>query len=509
MTTLGGRPPLAVLAFDMAHPDLLRQGAREGWLPALASVMGRGCWGRLAGPEMVLEVPIWATAWSGLSPEVHGFYNHFQLKPGTYEIHRLTFEEIRATPFWAELRGAGRPVAVLDAPDAPCVPGLLGEQLANFATHYPIGKPQADPPDLLGEASKVFGGPVINIDSPVNSFRQDRQALRTYLARAERRGELCRRVLGRGPFDLFVAVFAESHSASHRFWKYRPEAMPQGSPLAGAIREAYQAVDLQVGRLLAKLPAQANVVVLSPMGLRDLHPITSLMEDFCRRLGYHADRPAGRHTLTPRALIRRALPLRWRRALRRLLPASAQDNLLADKYASSTDWSRTTVFSIPSLYVGLLRVNLRGREPQGSVSPGPEYERLLDRVSEDLRQLIDPEDGQPAVRRILRAADISGGGAPDCLPDLIVDWRTRAKLRTRVFHPRAVLRQGPQEYLRANDHDQEGFLAAAGPGVAGRGDIGQLSLLDLAPTCLSLLGLPAPTRMTGCPAAALLGTAQQ
>jgi arylsulfatase A-like enzyme len=51
-----------------------------------------------------------------------------------------------------------------------------------------------------------------------------------------------------------------------------------------------------------------------------------------------------------------------------------------------------------------------------------------------------------------------------------------------------------------------GFIAAHGPAIGGRGDLGEVDLLDLAPTFLTLMGLPPPETMGGCPINALLQT---
>ena len=42
-----------------------------------------------------------------------------------------------------------------------------------------------------------------------------------------------------------------------------------------------------------------------------------------------------------------------------------------------------------------------------------------------------------------------------------------------------------------------GFVAAAGNSIAPRGDIGEISLLDLAPTFLDLMGVNVPENLRG------------
>ncbi len=67
----------------------------------------------------------------------------------------------------------------------------------------------------------------------------------------------------------------------------------------------------------------------------------------------------------------------------------------------------------------------------------------------------------------------------------------------RVVHPQAVLVQERPQYCPDNQEKLSGFFAAAGPSIVGRGAIGDLALLDLAPTFLSLLDEPAPPEFSG------------
>jgi hypothetical protein len=66
-----------------------------------------------------------------------------------------------------------------------------------------------------------------------------------------------------------------------------------------------------------------------------------------------------------------------------------------------------------------------------------------------------------------------------------------------VVHPRTELTQQEPSYFRGSYHSHDGFLAAAGPLIQARGALGDVSLLDVAPTCLALLGQAIPQSLTG------------
>ena len=268
-----------------------------------------------------------------------------------------------------------------------------------------------------------------------------------------------------------------------------------GQEFANTIRDVYQAIDRQLGLLLAQMPASTNVFVLSSIGLADQYPTSGLMEDFCRQLGYQA-RPEPKRNFsdgalapgTARDMADLAEPVSFTRIPRTALRAAVP---------RQRRWQKTTAFAIPSLYIGFLRVNLRGREPEGIVEPGAEYDALLQRLETDLRQLIDPQTGQPAIEKVVRAGELYGCEPPEVLPDLIVHWKPSTHFLDHVLHPKAELTQKKPEFFRESEHTSHGFLAAAGPAIQNRGQIADVQVLDLAPTFLALLGEPKCEQMTG------------
>lgn len=497
--------PLVILGFDAGDPDLLQRWASEGHLPTLASIMKRGFWTKLTGPELLSPHGRWLSLLSGISPSEHGYYYFRRLKPGTYGLEDVTARDAAALPFWSHVRGRAKRVAIIDAPDTDSLRGLAGIQLANWNVHHSSFPPSTEPAELLQEVRRVFGPPFAISE---RGLPDDQQIYRRLLERTKKQGALGRHLLSQDHYDLVVVVFSESHPAGHMLWQYRrkahsPHAAAEGSGLTHALREVYQEIDRQMGLLLAQLPHEANVFILSSTGLEDLYPTIGLIEDFCRKLGYQASSNRSSPSLKPMAMLRRVVPKDWRTALSRYLPGTVRQRLRNDFYYGDTDWGKTTAFPIPSAYTSFLRVNLRGREPEGIVKPGAEYEALLDRLGEDLLQLVDPETGAPAVKQVTRTVEAFHCVPPASLPDLFVEWKPGAHFMQRLVHPRAELLRPKLQLFRTNNHSSNSFMAAAGPSIQARGALDGISPLDLAPTFLSLMGEPIPAILTGKPIEAL------
>lgn len=497
--------PLVVLGLDVGDPESLVAWAREGHLPAIASILERGCWGTTGGPDLACEHGVWLSLVSGVSLARHGFYYFRQLVPGTYDLRPVTERDAAARPFWARFRDGRRKVAIVDVPHTAPDAEVAGLQVADWAVHNAQFPPSSHPAGLVGELERRHGASA-RIDEALESdAAEDARIYRRLLDRIERKGALCRDVLSRDRFDLVFLAFGETHTGTHQLWKYRPGAPgagPEGE-LTHAIRDVYRAVDRELGRLIALAPEGANVCIVSSTGMEDHYPMGGLAESFCRRLGYQATPPSGANRARPIDLFRRAVPESWRVALSRSLPREARERLLSDRFRAGTDWPATTAFAIPSAYTGFVRVNLRGREPAGAVEPGAAYDALLDRLEADVAAVADPRTGRPAVRRIVRIGEAFGCGAPDVLPDLFVEWEAAPYFVERATHPKGELTQTRPEFYRGSDHSARGFCAFAGPDVARRGDLGEVSLLDLAPTFLALLGEPPADEMAGRP---FLGT---
>jgi predicted AlkP superfamily phosphohydrolase/phosphomutase len=500
--TLKSSIPLWIFGLDTGDVEMIRHWVRQGHLPAIGSLLGRGCWAVVSGPEMVAEYGAALTLFSGVSRPDHGYYYMRQLQPGTYNLVRVDPEDVQgAPPFWAHLAGANRRVLIIDVPDIALVPGLPGCQISNWGTHHSPRDPATEPPELLREVLEV-AGPRIRADvDPDSTFEKDQQLLQTWRQRAKARGRLCRRLLQEGSFDLINITFSETDPATTQFWKYREDAKGQGrvpgTSLRHAIRETFEVIDRELASLLALLPSEANVIFYCLYGQEDNYPPCTLTEEFCRKLGYHVARPPAPGSFRLLDLARRFVPQSIRLRISRRLPAGMQENLLASQLLRGTDWSRTRAFAIPSLYTGFIRVNLRGREPQGIVSSGQEYRRLLDDLENDLRQLQDPVDGQPAVRRVHRSTALFGKEPPWRLPDLFVEWKPSAHLMERILHSRGELRQPRPSYCSESQESLQGLLIAAGPSIRRQGFQGEISVLDVAPTCLRLLGRPVPSSMKG------------
>jgi predicted AlkP superfamily phosphohydrolase/phosphomutase len=172
-----------------------------------------------------------------------------------------------------------------------------------------------------------------------------------------------------------------------------------------------------------------------------------------------------------------------------------RDQLGAREQAANIDWSKTRAFTLPSDLEGCIRINLKGREPQGIVEPGREYRELCEEIRARLVGLQDPNTGVPAARRVWVRNEIYPGERQEQLPDLIVTWNDAAPFKS-LAAPDIGTIEGETADLRPGTHSPYGFLLAVGAGLP-QGQQARGHLVDVAPTVMELLGLSVPAGLDG------------
>jgi predicted AlkP superfamily phosphohydrolase/phosphomutase len=132
-----------------------------------------------------------------------------------------------------------------------------------------------------------------------------------------------------------------------------------------------------------------------------------------------------------------------------------------------------------------IRINVQGREPAGVVAPGREYEELCAALEAELLMLVNVETGKPAVRRVLRPAELFEGPNVALMPDLLVEWHQESPIRS-LASPTVGRFDGELGRHRTGDHRRDGLLLSRHPTITSRTE-DVVDSRDLAPTIYTLL----------------------
>jgi len=87
------------------------------------------------------------------------------------------------------------------------------------------------------------------------------------------------------------------------------------------------------------------------------------------------------------------------------------------QFWENVDWSKTRAYAMG---LGEVYINVKGREAQGIVEPGPVYEALKQELKAKMVAMIDPETGEHPVRRVVTREESFRKFDPNMIPDLFV-----------------------------------------------------------------------------------------
>ena len=516
---------VVVLGFDACEVTLVERWAREGLLPNFARLAARSRQWQLASPMTSLPGAIWPEINTGRRAAKDGhFYVPNRLRTGESRLRATRPDEMDAERyFWSIAGRAGRRVAVIDPVQAVPARGLDGVQLFEWGLHDRAFDVQSEPPEYLERLRARFGDhPVRSCDrhgESVEGYRRLRDGL---LQGARCKAEFASELAAAERWDLFFCTFSESHCAGHQFWHFGDPRhpwhdRPAPDDVRHALRDVYAAIDAGVGRVLDAAGADATVLAVFSHGMDLYFDGPQLLPEVLARLGYgsggaHAGgrlmRAARRYvTYLPRpvkAVIKHAV----RHAALRAPIAAA--GCLVDPF----DSPQTRAAFVYNNRCGAVRLNLRGREPHGTIAPA-DAPRVLEQLANELRALRDPASGEPIVAETFTAAARFGAGHHPDLPDLMVVFRTDlgmletcespsvGRVHVPVYHPHAP---------RSGDHTPHSRCWASGQGVDPRAATADGHVCDIAATVLALLEVPLPSDLDGAPllaAPAAPGTGQE
>jgi len=497
--------PVVIVGWDGASFDVIEPWLAAGELPNLQRLMAEGVSGKLRSTIHPMSGPAWASFMTGKNPGQHGIFDWTRHVDGQYEPSLVNSASLHSKTMWEIANEAGRQVGVVNVPVTYPPRALNGYLVSGLLT--PSVKSQFTyPPALADELHRAADGYVIHGQA---WYVEGKEApcIEDTLTTLEKRGRAVLHLLREHPCDLNVFVFTATDSIQHRFWKYMdpdfPGYKPEYARHADAVLRVFRQADEILGQILSHLPPDGAVMVMSDHGAGPLHKLI-FVNRWLMELGLLKlkDRRA---THLKRWLVRNRVLIRGYNVLSKIgltnlylrIPRAQRSRVVSSFLTpDDVDWSRTKAYATGDF--GQIRVNLRGREPEGIVAPGQEYEDLVAFITEKLYELEDPETGERVVDRVYRKDEIYSGGCLDLAPDLLFAAQEYAYISSKHFgfeEDELIVRS---DYANSGNHRQDGIFVAWKKGGIKRGEtVCGAEIIDVAPTALYLMGVPIPDDMDG------------
>lgn len=496
---------ILVIGLDAADLDLIEPWAAAGHLPHIAALLRQGAYAPMRSTLPVMSPPAWTSLISGLNPGKHGIYDFVRLLPGSYRLTSTRRDQTSFKTIFDYASEHDRQMIALNIPLTYPPASVRGVMVAGLGA--PSTGNFAHPPALRDEL--LSWGYRLDLDVEYAPGREQ-EWLVDLAAVTRSQTDAMLRLMQREPWDLAMIVYRAIDEVETFFWHHMDPTHPQHDPeqarrFGPAILKVHRLMDEEIGRLVAAAGPETTIALVSDHGggaahrevflniwleqqgwlkRRPPHPLNQARKTVMRRLGLTRENLAPKLDWPLAHWVRKQIPMRLQH---RLVPEASVT--LADV----VDWSQTRAYSFGN--IGQIFVNLRGREPEGIVAPGEEYERLLDEITAALFELKD--EGRPVVDAVYRRTEIYHGPYADYGPDLNVimrgmtytaqSWREMAG--TQIF--------GVSGTHYTGIHRPVGMMALSGPAIPAYGRQAEVQIVDIAPTLLWLLGLPISADIDG------------
>ena len=502
-----------VLGLDGADLDAVLAFG-PGRLPNLHALMARGAYAHLESVKPEATLPNWTTFLTGVDPGRHGVFD-FTVRDG----HSVRFVggTLRAAPtIWKRLDKLGHACAVIGFP-ATYPPEQLEHGYFVSGWDAPVAfaadRSFVHPPTLYDDIVSRFGE--IRFDD-VDEFDADEDGWHARLPaalerRIGRRLELARFLLDAKPWHAFAIYFGEIDTGSHHLASLCDANSPR-NPHPGhaedGLARVYAAIDAAVGALVAQAGEDVEITIVSDHGSGSASDKVLYLNRALERAGLFAFTPSragGAIMKRAKDLALTMIPPRLRDRIFRMGGAILPSWLESRARFAGIDWARTRAFSDELNYFPAVWLNLRGREPHGTVDEA-DREAVRREVRSALLALRDPFTNAPIVADVIAREVLYDGPYVERAPDLVVILALDAGYTYNVLPsggPGEVVRRlrsdellGRKGRSMPGSHRPFGLFVAAGPSIA---DVGRIDakIADATATLLVRMGCRVPDEMCG------------
>lgn len=284
-----------------------------------------------------------------------------------------------------------------------------------------------------------------------------------------------------GSWDLLIGVIEATDRVQHMMWRHRDSTHPMhtaaGAEAYGdAILRIYRRSDQLIGEVLDQIGADTTLMIVSDHGFHSWRKAVNL-NSWLVQNGF--------------------MVLKGQQ--------QSKDKTLGDLFSGGeffehVDWSKTRAYAMG---LGQIYFNLRGREPEGIVSTGAEYQTLATDLSARLKaDFRDPDTGELIVKNVYKRDDVYTGEFLHNASDLQVGFADGYRVSWQT-----TLGGAPAELVYPNmkrwsgDHGGYDFADTAGVLITNRPIVtdatGRANIIDIAPTVLGFYGVQAPQTIDG------------
>ncbi|MFC1514300.1 alkaline phosphatase family protein [Candidatus Omnitrophota bacterium] len=496
---------VVVIGLDGGTFDLILPWIEEGRLPHFKKILSRASSGDLDAGASPQTGICWSTFITGCNLGKHGIYDFYVMDTtGSHNRPKPVSISHRDMPsLWSIISRQNKKVAVFNVPMTYPPEEVNGIMASGFQS--PPGSNDFTYPLALRKELDQVSGAYSIYPEGVSPETDLIGYLDAALAVTDKQFKAIDHFLAKGDWDLLMYVFQQTDILQHFYWHFMDTTHPlskEDARLKNAIREMYEKVDEHLGEVLERLGEDRCLIMMSDHGVgpgyRRFWLNNWLMKEGYLKLkgGFSGfiKQQLFKMDIAEADLFNFFLKDSFIGKIRTFFTGKEvqRKNRFFYKF-SDIDWSKTKAYCTA---YNQLSINLKGREPEGVVSPGDEYQALRDELITKLKAVISPLTDKPMMTEIYKKEDIYWGHQLQSLPDIIYvcdDFKTRSLGGYKIGSSK-IMDTSP--YLSGH-HRRNGMLILYGEPFKPEFKVEGAKLTDLAPTILFLLGLEIPRDMDG------------
>ncbi|MCX8109999.1 MAG: alkaline phosphatase family protein [Syntrophorhabdaceae bacterium] len=479
-----------VIGLDGAGFFLVQDWMKKGYLPNLKKIYEKGVFAILNSSFVPITPIAWTSITTGKNSGKHGIFDWSVRKGNGYEYDIVCSAHCRAERLWGILNRYGFSTGVFNIP-ITYPPDDVDEFFVSGFDTPSIDSDFTRPKKLKDKLLKNIKDYELFAEVGYTAGEEKKYAevLKRHL-KAKR--DAINFLLDEYDCDFSIFVVMELDHLHHKLWRF----VEKESDIA---IEVYALADEIVGDILSRKPDD-NIFVVSDHGGGRLEGVVYLNRWLMKEgLLSVFDSPMLRvkYLLSRSDIIAKTyriiskLGLGW---IKRFLSKETQE-MFATSFISfkDIDWSKTRAFAMGEF--GQIYIHEEGRFEKGIVNK-KEYDELVDRVIEGLRQIKD-KNGVTLVDKVYRRDEIYSGESLDNAPDIVCSFRDYAYDSSVKFGFEQKDIIGPPEFEDTGTHRREGIFFACGPDIKKIDVDNSLDICDVTPTILYLFGCPIDRDMDG------------
>ncbi len=429
-----------VLGLDGVPYSLIQRLVQEGRMPNFRALLDRGSLLPMSSVLPTVSSVAWSSIVTGCNPGKHNIFGFIDRIPRTYEMFIPNARHLRAKT-WVELfSGMGRRVFSMGVPATYPPKAVNGVLISGFLA------PSLDKATypLQVAAELASRGYVIDIDA-WEAQENKEKFLDSVFQALDKRCDAMFHYLGQGGWDLFVAHLIDTDRLHHFLWREAEDGHEVFSPWFDRF---YERIDGAIGELVDRTGEEVLLLILSDHGFCGLRQQVHL-NTWLRQAGY-------------------------------LQFANREPKQLLDLAPGTRCYS---------LLPGRFYVCLTGRERNGCVSPGGEYEALRREIAEGLGAIRDPESGGRVIEKVYMREELFSGDAYEQAPDLVA-MPARGYDLKGGFDSDVLMERGAV----SGTHTLDDAMLFLNRGLHPPRDV---TVLDVMPTVFSAMGMAIPDGVDG------------